>query len=49
MQRSGSVMTKLAQLGDASPTSTINLPDITVNAREVFGVDIDMQVPAVST
>jgi cobaltochelatase CobS len=41
-------MTKLAQLGDASPTSTINLPDITVNAREVFGVDIDMQVPAYS-
>ncbi|TCH96603.1 cobaltochelatase subunit CobS [Roseococcus sp. SYP-B2431] len=42
-------MTKLAQLGDVSPTSAINLPDITVNAREVFGVDIDMQVPAYST
>jgi cobaltochelatase CobS len=41
-------MTKLAQLGDVSPTSAINLPDITVNAREVFGVDIDMQVPAYS-
>jgi cobaltochelatase CobS len=41
-------MTKLAQLGDVSPTSAISAPDITVNAREVFGVDIDMQVPAFS-
>ncbi|WP_421991092.1 cobaltochelatase subunit CobS [Roseococcus sp.] len=41
-------MTKLAQLGDVSPTSAVNMPDITVNAREVFGVDIDMQVPAFS-
>jgi cobaltochelatase CobS len=48
MERSGSVMTKLAQSGDVSPTSAINLPDTTVNARDVFGVDIDMQVPAYS-
>jgi len=41
-------MTKLAQLGDVSPTSAISEPDITVSAREVFGVDIDMQVPAFS-
>ena len=41
-------MTKLAQTPDASPTSAINLPDTTVNARDVFGVDIDMQVPAYS-
>lgn len=41
-------MTKLAQSGDVSPTSAINLPDTTVNARDVFGVDIDMQVPAYS-
>jgi cobaltochelatase CobS len=39
-------MTKLAQTADASPTSAINLPDTTVSAREAFGVDIDMQVPA---
>ncbi|RYY05129.1 MAG: cobaltochelatase subunit CobS, partial [Alphaproteobacteria bacterium] len=31
-----------------TPTSAINLPDTTVNAREVFGIDIDMQVPAFS-
>ena len=41
-------MTKLAQIGDVSPTSAINLPDTFVSAREAFGVDIDMQVPAFS-
>ncbi len=45
-------MTKLAQSGDVSPdlspTAAINMPDTTVNAREAFGVDIDMQVPAYS-
>jgi len=46
-------MTKLAQSGEAPsveirPTAAINLPDITVNARDVFGVDIDMEVPAFS-
>ncbi len=30
------------------PTSEINLPDTTVSAREAFGLDIDMQVPAFS-
>ena len=30
------------------PTSDINLPDTTVSAREAFGIDIDMQVPAFS-
>ena len=33
---------------DIKPTSAINLPDTTVNAREVFGVDVEMQVPAYS-
>jgi cobaltochelatase CobS len=32
----------------APPTSTINLPDTKVSAREVFGIDIDMEVPAFS-
>ncbi|MFL5133529.1 MAG: cobaltochelatase subunit CobS [Microvirga sp.] len=43
-------MTKVAALPDtrSAPTSAIDLPDITVNAREAFGVDIDMQVPAYS-
>jgi len=30
------------------PTSDINLPDTTVSARDAFGIDIDMQVPAFS-
>ena len=33
---------------DIKPTSAITLPDTTVNAREVFGVDVEMQVPAYS-
>ena len=41
-------MTKLAETADVSPTSAINMPDTTVSAREAFGVDIDMQVPAFS-
>ncbi|WP_424811026.1 cobaltochelatase subunit CobS [Roseococcus sp. YIM B11640] len=41
-------MTKLAQLAEVNPTSAISAPDKTVNAREVFGVDIDMEVPAFS-
>jgi cobaltochelatase CobS len=32
----------------SAPTATIDMPDTTVNAREVFGVDLDMQVPAYS-
>ena len=30
------------------PTSSISLPDISVSAREAFGVDTDMQVPGFS-
>ena len=46
-------MTMLAKSGDAPgadvrPTSAVNLPDTTVKAREVFGMDIDMDVPAFS-
>ncbi len=41
-------MTMLAKSAELQPTSAINLPDTTVNAREVFGVDIDMDVPAFS-
>ncbi|MCX8134421.1 MAG: cobaltochelatase subunit CobS [Roseococcus sp.] len=41
-------MNQVAPIGDVQPTSAINMPDRTVNAREVFGVDIDMQVPAFS-
>ncbi len=47
-------MIKVAALSDARstaasvPTSAIDLPDITVNARETFGVDSDMEVPAFS-
>ena len=33
---------------EARPTSVINLPDITVKAREVFGIDSDLEVPAFS-
>ena len=33
---------------ETKPTSAINMPDTTVNAREAFGVDVDMQVPAYS-
>ncbi|MBR0643731.1 cobaltochelatase subunit CobS [Plastoroseomonas hellenica] len=42
-------MTKVANLAEIRPTSAIDVPDITVNAREVFGVDIDLDVPAFST
>ncbi|MDE2238337.1 MAG: cobaltochelatase subunit CobS [Rhodospirillales bacterium] len=31
------------------PTSAIDLPDITVKVREVFGIESDMEVPAFST
>ncbi|WP_027283805.1 cobaltochelatase subunit CobS [Rubritepida flocculans] len=41
-------MNQVAPIGDVQPTSAISMPDRTVNAREVFGVDIDMQVPAFS-
>ncbi|MDW8314658.1 MAG: cobaltochelatase subunit CobS [Rhodovarius sp.] len=33
---------------EIQPTSAINTPDMTVDARAIFGVDVDMQVPAFS-
>ncbi|WP_417622627.1 cobaltochelatase subunit CobS [Parasphingorhabdus sp.] len=33
---------------DASGETILDAPDITVDAREVFGVDVDMQIPAFS-
>ena len=41
-------MNKVAAIAEVRPTSAINLPDTTVDAREAFGVDIDMKVPAFS-
>ena len=43
-------MTNIAALADTrtTPTSAINVPDATVNAREAFGIDLDMQVPSFS-
>jgi cobaltochelatase CobS len=32
-----------------NPTSAINAPDITVDARKFFGIDVDLDVPAFST
>ena len=40
-------MNQVAALSDRlAPTSAIDAPDTTVNAREVFGIDSDLQVPA---
>ena len=41
-------MNKVATLAEIRPTSAIDTPDITVSAREAFGLDIDLQVPAFS-
>ncbi|MBB5688409.1 cobaltochelatase subunit CobS [Roseomonas alkaliterrae] len=41
-------MNKVAQISDIRPTSAIEAPDITVKARETFGVDVDLDVPAFS-
>jgi cobaltochelatase CobS len=43
-------MTNITALADArtTPTSAINVPDATVSAREAFGIDTDLQVPAFS-
>ncbi len=41
-------MNKVASLAEIRPTSAIDLPDTKVSAREVFGVDSDMVVPAFS-
>ena len=41
-------MTNVAALADTrpAPTSSIDAPDIHVSARETFGIDLDMDVPA---
>jgi len=40
-------MNQVAAVSDRpAPTSSIDKPDTTVNAREVFGIDSDLQVPA---
>src|SRR5579875_3333120 len=43
-------MNNIAALADAraTPTSAINAPDMTVTARQLFGIDTDLQVPAFS-
>jgi cobaltochelatase CobS len=41
-------MNKVATLSEPRETAAINLPDITVNVREVFGIDSDLEVPAFS-
>ncbi len=43
-------MTNVAALADTrpAPTSAIDVPDTHVSAREAFGIDLDMQVPAFS-
>ncbi len=41
-------MNKVAAIAELRPTSAIDLPDTSVKAREAFGVDVDMEVPAFS-
>lgn len=41
-------MNKIAPIADIKPTSAISAPDTTVNARDAFGIDLDMDVPAFS-
>jgi cobaltochelatase CobS len=43
-------MNKVAALSETRPlpTSSIDMPDITVKARDVFGIDSDMEIPAFS-
>ncbi len=41
-------MNKVAQISEIRPTSAIEAPDTIVKARETFGVDIEMDVPAFS-
>jgi cobaltochelatase CobS len=42
-------MNKVTALADVRPTSAIDMPDLRVKAREVFGLDTDLEVPAFST
>ncbi|MBV9654312.1 MAG: cobaltochelatase subunit CobS [Acetobacteraceae bacterium] len=39
-------MNKIAAISEIRPTAAISVPDTTVNAREVFGIDCDLTVPA---
>jgi cobaltochelatase CobS len=43
-------MNNIAAIAEArnTPTSAVNTPDITVKARQVFGIDTDIEVPAFS-
>ncbi len=41
-------MNKIAALSEVRPTSAIDLPDTKIQARETFGIDADMEVPAFS-
>jgi cobaltochelatase CobS len=41
-------MNKVASLAELRPTSAIDLPDTQVSARDAFGIDSDLQVPAFS-
>ncbi len=41
-------MNKVAQISEIRPTSAIDAPDTKVMAREAFGIDVDLEVPAYS-
>lgn len=41
-------MNKVASLAEMRPTSAIDVPDTKVVAREAFGIETDMVVPAFS-
>jgi cobaltochelatase CobS len=41
-------MSKVATLSEPRSTAAINMPDITVKVREVFGIDSDLEAPAFS-
>jgi cobaltochelatase CobS len=41
-------MSQVATLTETRSTAAINMPDITVKVREVFGIDSDLEVPAFS-
>src|ERR1700754_1255918 len=41
-------MNTAIDIASPRPTSEINLPDTKVSARDVFGIDVDMEVPAFS-
>ncbi|HUW80058.1 MAG TPA: cobaltochelatase subunit CobS [Acidocella sp.] len=43
-------MNNVAAIAEArnTPTSAVNTPDITVKAREIFGIDVEFDVPAFS-